>query len=548
MPKKARPVATIDCETDPFLFGRIPEPFLWDYFDGSRHVTIPKTEDFIAFLESLPPTVCYAHNGGKFDYHMPGFLNALEPFSRITIINGRLAKFSIGEVEFRDSVNILPIALGAYKKEEIDYAKMESNVRDKHMDEITRYLHKDTEYLFELVHKFRTTYGDGLTLAGCAMKFWSNRTGIKPPQTTAGFYHDIARFYYGGRVECFQKGLIENVFKMVDINSAYPYAMLHQHPFSTNYVKTLPSHDPHDIAEIVPHSLYSIHGESFGCLPVRGERQNLGFPHTGGEKTTFYITGWEYLAGLRTGTIKIDRINFRYDFSECIDFTKYINYFYDLKKSAKKESAEYIFAKLFMNSLYGKFGANPENYANFEIIPLQYVEAAKACGSKFAGELGKWAIAETPLEQEQMRFYNVATAASITGFVRAYLWEHICKIKDEGGQVLYCDTDSIAFRGEGKGFRFDKELGGWSNEGEFESGGIAGKKMYAFKYKGEERYKSGCKGVRITPQQILKVCSGETVNYQRDAPSFGSRIKIDKDGRKVRTGCTRFVEREVKMT
>ena len=35
-------------------------------------------------------------------------------------------------------------------------------------------------------------------------------------------------------------------------------------------------------------------------------------------------------------------------------------------------------------------------------------------------------------------FYNVATAASITGFVRAFMWRAIC----DSEEPLYCDTDS----------------------------------------------------------------------------------------------------------
>lgn len=552
--RKGRQLAVCDCETDPFLFGRIPKPFLWDFFDGKNHITIEHTSDFIAFIENQPPTICYAHNGGKFDYHMPGFLDALEPFAKITIINGRLAKFTIGEVEFRDSVNILPIALADYKKEEIDYTKFEADVRKFHMPEIVEYLHKDTEYLYEIVKKFRDTYGDGLTLAGSAMKFWQQRSGIEAPKSTGGFYREVSPYYYGGRVECFRKGIIDEPFKMVDINSAYPFAMLHDHPLSTDYTESVPKHESHSIPDIIPQSLYSVAGISNGGLPFRDGGNSLRFP-SDADVRNYRVTGWELIAGIKTNTLRIVKIYSRKDFRQFINFNKYIHYFYDIKKSAAKESAEYIFAKLFMNSLYGKFGANPDAYSNFQIIPPQFVHAAKMDGSRFAGELGKWAVIETDLEEAQKRYYNVATAASITGFVRAYLWEHVCKVRASGGEVLYCDTDSMAYTGSADGFRLDKELGGWSDEGRFKRGGIGGKKLYAFEYEkpkykdGKEiKYKFGCKGVRITAEQILEVCSGKTVQYKREAPSYGTRLGITEDGEVARTPQVRFVTRNVNCT
>lgn len=543
--KAPRIIATIDCETDPFLHGRIPKPFIWDYFDGVKHATFEKTEDLITFLCGLPPTIIYAHNGGKFDYHMPGFLDELEPFSTVMLISGRLAKFKIGNCEFRDSVNILPIALADYKKEDIDYSKMEAEVRHLHMEEIKAYLYKDTEYLREIVCKFRETYGDGLTLAGSAMKFWQARMGIDAPRSTRGFYHNIGKWYYGGRVECFSKGIISQGFSMVDINSAYPYAMLHNHPISTECEMVSCS----ELDPIIEQSMYRVSATSKGCFPLRGNKGTLSFPNDDVIRT-YFVTGWELKAGLETGTVKIYKYHFRYDFAEMVDFNKYINYFYDIKKTAKKGSPDYIFSKLFMNSLYGKFGANPEEYANYELIPPQFVEAAEADGKQFAGELGKWAVAKSPLDEEQQRFYNVATAASITGYVRAYLWRHICLIRANGGTVHYCDTDSLAFSGSTDGMRFDKELGGWSNDGDFIGGGIGGKKLYCFDkgpdYPKADRYKFGCKGVRLTPEQVLEVCAGQSVTYKRDAPSFGVRKSKDPNGGIRKTAG--FVTRIVRVT
>src|SRR4030042_3179616 len=89
---KMRPFATLDSETDPFLKGRIPEPFVWGFYDGKsfRHYTHETVHSLIKDI-SEQKIIVYAHNGGKFDYHF--LLPYMEPFDRVKIISGRLSPF-----------------------------------------------------------------------------------------------------------------------------------------------------------------------------------------------------------------------------------------------------------------------------------------------------------------------------------------------------------------------------------------------------------------------------------------------------------------------
>lgn len=506
-------MVTIDCETDPFLHGRIPQPFLWDVYDGERHFTFEHTSDCFHFL-AQNRFLAYAHNGGKFDYHMPGVLSQLEEWQRLLIINGRVARFKIGDCEFRDSFNILPIPLRNYKKKEIDYSKLEKKCRHQHMQEIKEYLQSDTQYLFELVTAFRNQYGDNVTLAGAAMRQWQSMGG-DVPRSTAGFYEDISPYYYGGRVQCFHKGEIVETFNLCDINSAYPYAMMHDHPVATSFDVSEP--DARD--DIIPQSLYCIEATALNTLPLR-DGNKLRFNAQG--RQVYCVTGWEVLAGLETNRLKVHSVRMRLDFAKTINFQKYVRRFYEMKKSAPKDSPEYIFAKLFMNSLYGKYGANPSNYKNHTICQPKFVEAAQSDGFNFAGELGPWALLESELEEAQVRYYNAATAASVTGFVRAYLLRHLDAIERTGGRALYCDTDSIAFVGKIPPFmKITKELGDWSHEGTFTRGGIAGRKLYAFQGQ-DGKWKTASKGVKLGPEAIMRVARGSAEVYKRDAPSFSA--------------------------
>jgi hypothetical protein len=543
--KERRKLATIDCETDPFLHGREPRPFLWDIFDGEKHWVFEHTSDAVHFLLDKR-WVVYAHNGGKYDYLMPGFLSELNTDQKISVINGRLAKFKMGECEFRDSVNILPIKLADFQKDKIDYAWFERGEREKHMPEIAKYLRGDTEYLYRIVRDFRETYGDGLTLAGSAMKFWQAFCNVEAPKSTPAFYERFSSHYYGGRCECFHVGLINRGFSMFDINSAYPRAMMDRHPFSLVYGVSKPGKSE----AIIPQSMYTVHAESDGALPYRDSAGALTFPK---RRDLFKVTGWELLAGLETGTVKICEVLERFDFEETLHFQKYIRHFYDmkaragaLKKEGKGGESEYIFAKLMMNSLYGKFGSNPNEYANFYVVDPASVSEKRGEGYEWTGDLGGFAVMERELEDPEKRFFNVATAASVTGWVRAFLWRQICAVREAGGRVLYCDTDSIACEGGRDAFEISKELGDWSHEGDFVSGGIGGKKLYAFEGV-NGKWKKSCKGADLTPKQILNVCQGEIVEYKRDAPTLHFAGMRDKDGEKISTGC-RFLSRNVRLT
>jgi DNA polymerase elongation subunit (family B) len=193
---------------------------------------------------------------------------------------------------------------------------------------------------------------------------------------------------------------------------------------------------------------------------------------------------------------------------------------------------------LFLNSLYGKFAANPANYEEFYLdqygsIPNDDYSPGAVYGDYqlFGRDLPE--ILESGKANPRFRYYNIVTAASITGWVRAYLWESITKCED----VLYCDTDSIIC-GNGSALPIGKDLGQWEMEGTAHRVAIAGKKLYAcFGDFGKGKTeKIACKGVRISALEIESVAKGETVTYKSEAESFS--IKNGK----------RFISRRVQKT
>jgi hypothetical protein len=551
------PFVALDCETDPFKVGRVPQPFLWGLYDGQtdEYLEFATAEDVVAYLY---PRRCivYAHNGGKFDYHyLRDHINSDDP---VMVIAGRLARFKIGDAEFRDSINVLVNPLRAFAKEEIDYSKLEADVRQQHLDEIRAYLRSDCVNLWVTLKRYFDKYGRTLTQAGASMKYWRKHypCDMRPQTAMQSLYY--RDFYFGGRVQCFESGHAQCNFRVIDKNSAYPDAMLRKHPISPEGV--LIEHLPGDSDKLGP-CLIRVDAVAHGCFPLRHDDDSLFFPDDEHTIREYCITGWELMAALETGTVRVFNIKEIRQFSQVIDFAEYIGHFYGERQTAKLEGDKMrdVFAKLFMNSLYGKFAANPEKYYEYVITHPETLD--RWCNAT-EGYLpikpwGSRTLCARSLPESKHRYYNVATAASITGFVRAELWKAICQCSG----VLYCDTDSIAAR-QVQNLRMGDQLGEWKLELVGEQFAIAGKKLYAFfghkendqlwecldyhgnKTKDIKGWKTASKGVRLTPEQIVQVAKGETIEYvsdvptysfQRDEPIFIPRVvqKTFKDIRKM---------------
>lgn len=530
MGRAVKRVAVIDCETDPFLYGRTPKPFAWGFYDGETYIYFwgeDCTLQLIAYLQDEMDLIIYAHNGGKFDFfYLLQFID-----EELSIINGRIARAGLfdKQIELRDSYLILPLPLSAHDKDTIDYAKMESEVRELHKDEILRYLQKDCTSLHEWVMNFRKQFGGGLTLAGSAFK--ELKKTDYPYMPTYINYDEIFRpFYSGGRVQCFEVGAFVGNYQYVDIHSAYPYAMTHKHWVGAQYRETLRIPDQENGSYFC-----KILAVSKGCLPFKANNKTY-YPDDNIARE-YYCSGWEILAGVRTDTLKIKKVLRVYIPTFTANFNDYVNKFFKMKSDADVERAKCVegtadyrywdsirtFAKLMLNSCYGKFGQDGREFEAYQL--LEYGDVPDPYINR-KGELERWecysdvtdffSIFKRPDPVE--RFYNVSTAASITGFVRGYLWENICR--SEG--VLYCDTDSIICRNFG-GVISDK-LGDWGLEASLTEAYIAQRKMYAC-LTDKGKHKVASKGVRLNFDQIKQgVLSGTNIDFAKEAPAFSLKF------------------------
>ena len=144
-------------------------------------------------------------------------------------------------------------------------------------------------------------------------------------------------------------------------------------------------------------------------------------------------------------------------------FDRYIDTFMEMKKNGK--GAVRATAKLFLNSLYGKFGMNPIKEEKI----IDYQE-------------NTFSTISTDNDGNKLDYLDkgvfIAMASFITSYAREVLLTSIEKVFD---RFLYCDTDSIHITGyEIPNIEIhDKNLGAWKLEGKFTKAKYIGAKRYA---------------------------------------------------------------------
>lgn len=542
-------ICTVDAETDPFKEGRAVKPFAIGFHDTEEGTYRDFWGDdcvaqfFAWFLVEYKETPCivYWHNGGKFDVFF--CLDFMDMGQHPVIINGRIVVLLFGGHEFRDSFAIIPEKLSAYQKDEISYDKFERAVREKNKREILAYLKGDCIYLGELVLAFHDMFGDRLTIGGTALPMLHSFHGYEC--LTQRDDEHFRKFYFGGRVECFEIGNLVGNWKVCDVNSMYPRVMADKrHPVGRDFVVRTSIDKKTHFARLV--------AKNDGALPRRGEEGELDFACERGE---FFATIHEIEAGLETGRLRIERVLAAYQFKQETSFAEFVNHFYKLRLEAKelcKSADAYIarvakinniFFKLLLNSAYGKFAQDPTKYHDYAITrgPLPsdderglFDEKANPKGWQIESFYGSAIIWKSAAENNQ-GFKNVATAASITGAARAVLLRGLVAAT----RPVYCDTDSIICE-ELNLETNPTELGAWKLEAVGDRVAIAGKKLYAVFNEGES-IKHASKGVKFNGEQIARISAGETLTHKSEVPTF----KRDK---KNGFGTQIFTDRDVKRT
>lgn len=552
---KSRLMCAADFETDPFGKSgekRIVKPFAIGIYDAHEYVSYwgdDVAEWFVSWLKKRPPCIIYFHNGGNFDFWF------LRPYWRgdPRIINGRIVQVQIGDHVLQDSYKLLPVPLAELGgKKEISYDLMERGQREKHRPEILSYMKQDCKTLYENVRLFFDEFGVSLTIGTAAIRELERFHDFD--RLTPAMDGFLRPYFFGGRNQCFESGVLEGKWKIYDVNSMYPYVMRSfKHPVSDYFLDD----------KIRPGKTAFIHcrASNWGCLPTRNALGDLDFSVESGE---YFLSIHEYVAGVETGTLKTHETIRTINFPRWTVFDKFVDMYYAKRLMAKKisDTAKTTFYKLLLNNSFGKFAQNPASFFDYKITnqllprcktPMDCPKPCGDCWEPHAFIDDEFVLWAKPVKPASWSYFNVGTGASITGAARSYLLRGLAAAK----RPVYCDTDSIIC--ESLNMPLDeKELGAWKLEAEGTRLAIAGKKTYALvnpitkklyddiKQEQKERgklakrkaeivdgefvqvVKMACKGGvgDITAQEIFNIARGDLVEKESNVPKFQLSGKV----------------------
>jgi hypothetical protein len=558
--KKARLIAVLDMETDPFSDGQEVYPFVCELYaaDDFPPVVIweenfPRfVEKVVAAIEALPDEyIIYAHNGGRFD-----FMFLISKIKGRVAFKGRgIMSAKIGNHELRDSFHIIPAALSAYRKDEFDYSLLEKANRRKKVnrEKILAYLHADCVYLYEVVADFTGRYGQALSIGQVAWGLLKKDHDIKPLSEGSDEY--LRNWFYGGRVECLTgPGAWHDDHAVCDVISMYPDRMAHcEHPIAGDFWARGGAPNKNTV-------FLEVECENFGALVGRAEDGSLT-PNL--PRGLFRTTIWEYEVARQHNLIKNAQIHRCIDFEQRTNFKAFVYPLFATREDVKKTletidklcaqwpqlKRDELFIKLLLNNGFGKSAQNPRRFKEWcytnedehpegEIVGPWQVRAEDGeiwrLHASREGEFNLWC---KPIPPSQRRYNNVATGASITGAARAKLLDALATCKG----ARYCDTDSIICREPGASWDMGiTELGKWKVEANASELLIAGKKLYGFKgldNKGEAVSRIRTKGSKgVTWEQLQAIVKGAEIDITLQAPTI------------TKTGHQYNVSRELKMT
>lgn len=491
-------VGVIDFETDPFdplmrVHKRI-EPFHCtvyysdtDYRQFWNNDSAALLAELFAYLKTCKPTIFYAHNGGRFDWHY--FIHEMR--GRILYKGSRIIRFRLWGHCFRDSFPLLPVKLAAFQKDEFDYSNMLRWNRDKARAEIERYCLSDCRYLKTVIDHAHEMFGrQALTIGVVARKKLLETSKIG---NISEAHDEILRPYFGGgRVECLKgHGIFKYGYSCYDVNSMYPHVMaafFHPKGVGSTYgVRVKPPFIDDSTVFL------TLRCRSHGAFLYRDEETHkISFPRDGLIRE-YNVSIHEYNKALQYGQIKDVKILSSIQSYDRENFSGFVLKHYEeryviksrlatMKAGGLEDSEEFqtlktreTLIKLLLNNAFGKLAQDPSNFREYEISETWKpregwrLEAELECGS-----YQLFVISREPVRR---KYYNVGTAASITGAARAMLFELLQWAIDP----VYCDTDSIICKGFRAGAPFivdEAKLGALKREWTADEVGIIGKKVY----------------------------------------------------------------------
>lgn len=422
----------------------------------------------------------------------------------------------VNKITFQDSLKLIPLSVDgiakAFKlpiqKLKIDYTAHDNLPEGSPLSpEETEYLQHDVKIVAHAVEYFHNQGLNKMTIGSCAMNEYKqliSKRAFERYFPTPTFHDDVKQSYRGGFTYLNPKFASKTVKKglVLDVNSLYPSVMYHNYlPYGTPlYFKG--KYEPDDI--------YPLYTQMFRCMfeLKKGKIPTIQI------KRSMFFSGNEYLTSsngeevvLCLNSVDMELFFEQYEVYniEYLSgwmfkatkglFTDYIDKWSENKIQAKRDGNHglYLISKLFLNSLYGKFGSD-----NKVKSKIPYMDDDGTV-HYYDGEV------------EEKDGVYIAMASFITSYARLKTISSAQQIQDNfysrksKAQFVYADTDSlhVVLNGETEeeffnhcGLEIDStKLGAWDWEGTFNKAKFLRQKCYIENHQiNEDEYQKGLKG------------------------------------------------------
>lgn len=469
------------------------DSFLYCHVDeyGNR-VRFASASDYIDWLlTKFPGSHIWAHYGGRYDHR---FLIP-ELYKRgidmkASLSGGSIVIFTIEHqgkrLHFCDSYRLMPDSLKKIGKtvglEKLDFDRGQIDKERYDTDpvyqaECIEYCYRDCDIVLKGLQLMRTA----LTASGCDFAFtlasiatrWIRHSPVidwgrfyTPVSKKSLKYNDMltevdawcepAR--HGGRTEMFFEGVKEGPIEYLDIISSYPYAMTKELPlYFQGFYPPPKKLTPSSLLEYLSHcgiteATVTIPRCRIGPLPVNFGGKLL-FPYG---RITSRWTNIELVAALRRGC-QIEP-HYQARFEPKAFMRPFVDTFYSLRKKATETGDEFqkYTYKILLNSAYGKLGETIDRVSfttskdEIERAKEQRRQQLRKRGFVVADDADLDVVKKTKIAglyclctEEEGPFRHIAAASYILAYARLRLLEGLELVLAKGGDILYCDTDSI---------------------------------------------------------------------------------------------------------
>lgn len=279
------------------------------------------------------------------------------------------------------------------------------------------------------------------------------------PPLSHGIDAELREGYFGGINVSQHIGIIDcEITTHEDVHSMYPTVI---------YFDLLPYGQPHKITTTPQEEGYRLWVISAdmrfklkaGMIPIYRFKHAVDAKVEGLERTSDPVESMDYFHHCVLTNVDLDTYSDFYDIeidettiryygfdSETGANNDYIDYWYEQKKTAPKNSVERALAKLMMNSCYGRFGLSDME----EITTFCYSEELQDFDT----------IVENSIADEIGGY--LPFAMFVTAWARYRLTRNILGVGCEN--VIHCDTDSVIHLGNESPLGHTDALGNWGIE------------------------------------------------------------------------------------